>query len=419
MLKIYCILIYLVCFFCHPFFSLKAELKGLNNQIHFDVQGDGVYEMSLQTTGLGIGTVTPQANLHCMGNAIVDKCAVGSNDSPQHSLQVNGSIAYSYATLTTGNSILSTHSHVFADTAQGNITVFLPLPSSVVGRIYSIKKTSPSHYLWVSCSGNIDGASLLSFGPSTGQAPLPYINLFSGNSEWNILSQSGSTRPIMTHRYVFNSNANDTVGSLHGTATTAGTNTEAPSYTAATPTGSTGPTMALSVGANVGTLKSGVIINKSALASSGTMSFWFKPRTSANGRYLLNTGLNNGFVLLQHNNTSVVLQAVKTDNPTNNVSTYTGALTDWHFAAFSWRKDLGSGIGIATTYLDNQSFTLSFSSANLTLPLFYLGAWNLTDDPNNITNQFDGLIYDVQIYDTMVSASDINYLKNNPGSVLP
>ncbi len=234
-----------------------------------------------------------------------------------------------------------------------------------------------------------------------------------------VIAAAAISQADLIHRYVFSNNVTDVVGSVNGTATTANTYLEAPTYVTAAPTGSTGPDMAMSVGANVGTLKSGFTIANTVLKTSGTVALWFKPDSTANTRYVFTAGLAKGFSLLQTAATNSIRAAVVTTENAGRDMTYTGTHTDWHFYAITWEKDTGSGTGSATVYLDGHSESFTFSSANWTPTAITFGNFGLANNTNSIGNQFDGLLYDVQVYDAKASSSEINYLKDNPGTVIP
>ena len=47
-----------------------ADILSKTGTINFDVDFNGIQEMKLDSTGLGIG-LTPSANLHVQGNALI------------------------------------------------------------------------------------------------------------------------------------------------------------------------------------------------------------------------------------------------------------------------------------------------------------------------------------------------------------
>ena len=64
-----------------------------------------------------------------------------------------------------------------------------------------------------------------------------------------------SAQAKLTHRYNFEDDVNDVVGTMDGGASTDGLYVESPQYVADTPAGATGPTNSLEAGMNVGTKK--------------------------------------------------------------------------------------------------------------------------------------------------------------------
>jgi len=92
-----------------------------------------------------------------------------------------------------------------------------------------------------------------------------------------------SAQAELIHRYTFDGNLNDVVGTRNGVPTTAGTNIEAPQYVADTPTGAVAaaPTRSMEVGMNLGSMKSGFQLNSAVInTAAGSHSVWIKPDTN-------------------------------------------------------------------------------------------------------------------------------------------
>jgi hypothetical protein len=232
-----------------------------------------------------------------------------------------------------------------------------------------------------------------------------------------ILSLAGFVRADLKHRYVFDTDATDQIGTLNGTVTSNSVYTVAPDYVVASPPGTveSAPDRALSVGAESGSKKSGVTISRNAFGASGTLAFWFRPDGSAFGRYIANAGLQNGFALLQLSSTNTVRAGViGAENSSVDLS-YTGTDTDWHFFALCWDTVSGS----ATVFLDDDSHSFSFTPGNWKPIDIRLGAYSLADNANNLDNQFDGLLWDVQMYDEMLAPEQIGALRSSPGDQIP
>ena len=118
--------------------SISADVRSLDGTINFDVQSDGQTEMSLNTTGLGIG-VSPSANLHVVGNTIVSKkLFVGGSDGSSN-LNINGTLGYGLQTVS-ANATLADYSIVLADSSSDNLVLTLPYAGNASGSQYHIKK---------------------------------------------------------------------------------------------------------------------------------------------------------------------------------------------------------------------------------------------------------------------------------------
>ena len=166
----------------------SAEVKSLDGTIKFDANFDGAPEAILNGTGFGLGTTTPSANLHVAGNAIVTgSMVVGStsNSSGSH-FHVSGTMGFLVQTVT-GSTTLSGNSMVLADSSSGNITLSLPIASTVNGRMYTVKKTSNSFNVLISCSTS---GFLLQLSAST--MGYPYAEVFSDGTSWHLLRLSSS-----------------------------------------------------------------------------------------------------------------------------------------------------------------------------------------------------------------------------------
>lgn len=175
------------------FLSLQicfADVKGTQGVIQFDVQSDGQKEMTLNSTGLGIGT-TPSTNLHVQGNAIVSEKLLIGTISGSSNLTLNGTLGYGTQSINS-NTTLGNYSTVFVDSSSDNITITLPYAGNVEGRIYKIKKINTSNEVWIFGGGNlIDNTSPLVL-PS---ASLASVSVISDGSNWHSINtyQSEST----------------------------------------------------------------------------------------------------------------------------------------------------------------------------------------------------------------------------------
>lgn len=170
--------------------NLYASIKSTTGTILFDSNNDGVSEMTLNTTGLGIGIV-PAANLYVSGNAIItgDLFIGSSNNTSNSNLHINGTIGYSSQSFGPGSNTISGSSFVLADTSLGNVVLQLPDAATLNGQKLVIKRTSNLNSLILSGSGNtMDGYSTIYF-PSGNYNS---ISVMSNGSTWYVLENNNS-----------------------------------------------------------------------------------------------------------------------------------------------------------------------------------------------------------------------------------
>jgi hypothetical protein len=151
--------------------------------MNFKVQGNNL--MSLKTTGLGLGTSSPSANLHVMGNAhFTEQLIIGGSNSSAN-LAMKGTYGVSYQTVTADTS-LSAHSHYLADSSSDNLLLSLPTAASSQGRMITIKKISTNHRVVVQdSSANIDGSTNITL--TSGH--LGMVKLSSSGGNWHIIGR--------------------------------------------------------------------------------------------------------------------------------------------------------------------------------------------------------------------------------------
>lgn len=225
---------------------------------------------------------------------------------------------------------------------------------------------------------------------------------------------------VIIARYTFNDNVNDSVGGFNGTATTAGTFTEAPLYITDIPAGavSGAPTKSMEVGMNTETLKSGFVTPTLVFnPAQGGISFWIKADSLANQDYLFTTGTNNDFVML-----ALGSSTLRTRADANTIIDATVSTGIWNHVAISWDNEVDGTNGSHKFFLNGSEVTPTdglFTAGGLSSNNFRIGSFNLVDNSSNLVNQFDGHIYDFQFYDTEITASDATFLFSNPGAVIP
>jgi hypothetical protein len=172
--------------------SLVADVKSTTGQIKFDTQMDNQAEMTLNSTGLGIG-ITPSTNLHVNGNAIITNQIFVGGSSGSSNFNVNGTIGYGFQTVSS-NTDLGDSSIILADSSSDNITITLPYAGNVTGRQYQIKKISTPNSVWVSGGGNlIDDTSPIELPESS---DLASVKLISNGSQWYKINQKNLNETI-------------------------------------------------------------------------------------------------------------------------------------------------------------------------------------------------------------------------------
>ncbi|MBF0196597.1 MAG: LamG domain-containing protein [Planctomycetes bacterium] len=174
-------------------YILYGSVRSTNN-IEFDVQADGDKEMTLSTTGLGIGVI-PTANLHVDGNVIIsESLTVGSATAASANLYISGSISMSSVSVSSSANI-SGSSMYFASAASSNVILNLPYAGNFIGQKITIKKTDGDYSLWVTGGGNnIDSMGVLEYVSDTGA--YPNVEFLSDGSQWYIISSSHSASTL-------------------------------------------------------------------------------------------------------------------------------------------------------------------------------------------------------------------------------
>ena len=95
---------------------------------------------------------------------------------------------------------------------------------------------------------------------------------------------------------------------------------------------------------------------------------------------------------------------------------FTGDVTagTWHHFSLTWNDVAGAG----TIALDGDIQTYSFTPGALTDPS-RLMVGNFSNNASNVATQFDGHIYDLQIYDGVLTNGEISTLAGNAGTAIP
>jgi hypothetical protein len=233
----------------------------------------------------------------------------------------------------------------------------------------------------------------------------------------------GISQADLVHRYEFNGGVTDSVGSFNGTATGNTDNLEAPNFGTVTPGGASGPTQSIEFGMSDGTKKSGFTLSGNAIqnyAIAGSISMFVLPEATASSvyRYLFSAlpaggGFNIGQKTVGGNQ---VINSTVNNDPLGETAAITPGT--WYHAALTWEQ---SGTDLTRTFYINGAVvaTETITGSITGITQVRVGGFNFNNDAVNLGNQFDGRLYDVQIYDTTLSSENVSLLSNNPGSVIP
>lgn len=170
-------------------FQLKGDIKSKTGSLTFDPNNDSSTEMTLNSTGLGIG-VTPAANLHVQGNAVLNgNVTVGSSSMGQSTLSIAGTVAYAVESVTTASANIGDYSYVIANTlsAGSNISLTLPSASNSTGREITIKSVATDNIVTINSQGGlIDGEYIINLSGYNA------ISLMSDGTNWSVISENGT-----------------------------------------------------------------------------------------------------------------------------------------------------------------------------------------------------------------------------------
>ncbi len=214
--------------------AIYGDVKSSTGNINFDSNADGASEATLSSSGLGIGTTTPSANLHVAGNAyLTGNMGIGTS-APTSTLQVSGSLGYAYQSVS-ANATLGANTLVIADSSSTNITLTLPYAGNVQGRQYLIKKKAATGTVYVSGGGNLVDTDT-SITMTSGGNSFPSLGVISNGQQWYITSQSDSGVSALASSnlivwWKFDQSSGNTVADSSGNQLTTGTRSNFASVT--------------------------------------------------------------------------------------------------------------------------------------------------------------------------------------------
>ena len=178
-----------------PAVAWAGALKSAaGSNINFDMGNDGAIEMRLTSVGLGIG-ISPSANLHVSGNAVVSSNIYVGTTGGNGTLYMQGCLEITPENISANATLSNNSTLIFANTSSSNITLTLPYAGNVAGRTYMIKKNSNSYTLSLQPSSNdtIDGFHQLGLGAAS--SGLPSVSLLSAAGNWHVTQYSGNIGP--------------------------------------------------------------------------------------------------------------------------------------------------------------------------------------------------------------------------------
>ncbi len=409
-----------------------ADLKGSGN-ISFDANGDGVADAILKQGNLGIGTLSPAANLHVTGNVAVQNGNVGiGTSSPLSSLDISGTIGFSAQTVT-ANTTLSGNSVVVADTSSANIAVTLPYAGNASGRTYIIKKTSASNKLWV-----IGGGNLIDQEPSiylsTASSGFPFVEVGNNGSQWYVLGRSAAqissltTSSNLVAYYKLDESSGNrahdaTNNGYHGTLKGA---TGTPAWIAgkyANALDFEGQNTTEQDYKRYVDLPTNTVMNDLQEGAAYSLSAWFYPKTVPTGvegtdntssyAIIMKAGWHLG-TRMKSDQTFTMRHYLTGDTLVNAASGNTFAAGSWYHVVGTVSKTQGRvRIYVNGNLEGTAAFTAGTAGRDYGSNPWYLGTgWF---DDTNFRWCADGLIDDARFYDYELSSGNVTELYTNDG----
>lgn len=167
--------------------SLFSDVISPFGEIKFDIQSNGQSEMILNGEGLGIG-VSPSANLHVNGNAIIPQKIFIGNNSGSSNLNIHGTLGY-VTKVVSSNTTLGDDAMVLVDTSSANVKLTLPNADLHEGKIIQVKHILGDSEVTIFSEDQIDGdKNVISFPYSSTEKHQASFIAASGN--WFILTKS-------------------------------------------------------------------------------------------------------------------------------------------------------------------------------------------------------------------------------------
>jgi hypothetical protein len=129
-----------------------ANLISLSGNIDMDADDNGRPEVTINSTGLGIGAIPTSANLEVNGNTIFTKSLNVGGPQGSANLNFTGVLGYHLQNIN-ASAVLEGHQVYKADSSNDDLRLTLPTASSVEGQRFVIKKTSWSNNVFIKGEG--------------------------------------------------------------------------------------------------------------------------------------------------------------------------------------------------------------------------------------------------------------------------
>ncbi|HEY0272478.1 MAG TPA: hypothetical protein VGC22_04785, partial [Chitinophaga sp.] len=112
------------------------------NHIFINVPDAGIAARGVVTTKAQIfaGYKTFRDTVAVGANAVIGTLASNTNQAPNSTLQLNGSLSLAIRTMNGGGPLTSSDNTVLVSTTSGAATITLPAAAGIIGRVYTIKK---------------------------------------------------------------------------------------------------------------------------------------------------------------------------------------------------------------------------------------------------------------------------------------
>lgn len=173
----------------------KIAFRNSGSDVSISTNGTDSLYLNMPDAGTAArGLVTTDAQTFAGTKTFQDSVAatkamnVGSSSNANSTMQVSGSLAMSINTVTSNYTLTNTDNTVLANCSSAAITLTLPSPSNIAGRIYTIKKIGSGgidkELVITPTSGTIDGGSSFTI-----YNDWTFVTLQTDGSNWYIIKK--------------------------------------------------------------------------------------------------------------------------------------------------------------------------------------------------------------------------------------